>query len=455
MRILLAEDDNALAQFISKGLEAEHYMVDTSSNGEQATRLAKEFEYDLLVLDLGLPQLDGISVLHRVRECRPNLPILVLTARIKVEERVRCLDMGADDYLTKPFSFSELSARIRAVLRRTRTVANPVLEVADLKLDRLQHKVERGGKCIALTTKEFALLEYLMRNAGRRITRAMIIEHVWNIHLDTATNVVDVYVAFLGAVFQAALVSAEHLTYREFLQPVAENTYVASCRLEPAGVNALMQLDLSVAFSLVDLLLGGEGKEPVLERGITEIEEQILESVLRIICRELQRAWQALSLEFHFDQRQQTTQARRLLPGEEKVLSLCFEITLPGARGNFNLAVPAVVSNALLRKISDYTYQKPREHTDSAERIRQRLLECPFTLELRVADIMVPAEQLLELTQGDLLMLPRSIDDAAVLIVGSRGAFSSAVAKVGKTRAAQLLERLPQKDCRERKDHAG
>ena len=196
MRILVAEDDEALSRFITKGLEAEHYSVDASHDGEQARAMASEFDYDLLVLDLGLPRLDGVTVLRRVRERRSSLPILVLTARSHIEERVECLDIGADDYVIKPFSFSELSARIRALLRRSRRQTTSVLEIADLKLDRVEHRVERGGKRIDLTTKEFALLEYLMRNAGRHITRTMIIEHVWNINFDTATNVVDVYVNY-------------------------------------------------------------------------------------------------------------------------------------------------------------------------------------------------------------------------------------------------------------------
>jgi DNA-binding response OmpR family regulator len=196
MRILVAEDDTALARFITKGLEAEQYAVDASHDGEQARAMASEFDYDLLVLDPGLPRLDGVTVLRRLREHKSNMPILVLTARTHVEERVQCLDLGADDYLLKPFSFAELSARIRALLRRSKNQATSVIEVADLKLDRVEHRVERGGKRIELTAKEFALLEYLMRNAGRRITRTMIIEHVWNINFDTATNVVDVYVNY-------------------------------------------------------------------------------------------------------------------------------------------------------------------------------------------------------------------------------------------------------------------
>ena len=197
MRILIAEDDLALAGFVSKGLEAEHYAVDVSGDGEQARALASEFDYDLVILDLSLPRLDGVAILKDLRNRKPNLPVLVLTARSRVDDRVLCLDAGADDYLVKPFSFSELSARIRALLRRSRMAIESVLRVEDLKLDRVERRVTRGTRHIELTSKEFALLEYLMRNAGRRVTRAMIIEHVWNLSFDSATNLVDVYVAYL------------------------------------------------------------------------------------------------------------------------------------------------------------------------------------------------------------------------------------------------------------------
>jgi len=196
MRILMAEDDAALASFVRKGLEAEHYAVDVSGDGEQARAMAAELDYDLLVLDLSLPRLDGVSVLRSVRARKPSLPILVLTGRSRVEDRVQCLDLGADDYLTKPFSFTELSARIRALLRRSHMPAESVLKVDDLHLDRVERRVERSGRRIELTSKEFALLEYMMRNAGRRVTRAMIIEHVWNLSFDTSTNIVDVYVNY-------------------------------------------------------------------------------------------------------------------------------------------------------------------------------------------------------------------------------------------------------------------
>jgi DNA-binding response OmpR family regulator len=197
MRILIAEDDTALAGFVRKGLEAEHYAVDVSSDGEQARALATELDYDLIVLDLTLPRLDGITILKQVRSRKPNVAVLILTARGRVEDRVLCLDAGADDYMVKPFSFSELAARIRALLRRNRLPLESVLTVEDLKLDRVERRVTRGSRTIELTSKEFALLEYLMRNAGRRVTRAMIIEHVWNLSFDSTTNLVDVYVAYL------------------------------------------------------------------------------------------------------------------------------------------------------------------------------------------------------------------------------------------------------------------
>jgi two-component system, OmpR family, copper resistance phosphate regulon response regulator CusR len=196
MRMLIAEDDPALASFVKKGLEAEHYAVDVSNDGEHVRAQASEFNYDLLVLDLNLPRLDGVSILRHLRTRKPSMPILILTGRSRIEDRVQCLDLGADDYLVKPFSFTELSARIRALLRRSHLPAESVLEVEDLKLDRVERKAERAGRRIELTSKEFGLLEYLMRNAGRRITRAMIIEHVWNLSFDTCTNVVDVYINY-------------------------------------------------------------------------------------------------------------------------------------------------------------------------------------------------------------------------------------------------------------------
>lgn len=196
MRILVAEDDEALGNFVRLGLEAEHYAVDVSASGDQVRDLSQATNYDLLLLDLGLPNLDGKTVLRQVRVKKPTLPVLVLSARSRVQERVECLDLGADDFLSKPFAFAELSARIRALLRRCHTVSEAVLEVGDLRLDRLGRVVERAGKKIDLTVREFALLEYMMKNAGRRITRSMIAEHVWSASFDTPSNLIDVYVAY-------------------------------------------------------------------------------------------------------------------------------------------------------------------------------------------------------------------------------------------------------------------
>lgn len=194
MRILIAEDDQALAKFLREGLEAENYEVQVVGDGDQARAAATASGYDVVILDLNLPKVDGFAVLRHLRLKRPSLPVLVLTQRTRVEDRVQSLDTGADDYLAKPFSFSELSARIRALVRRSHLPSESVLSVADLRLDRVQRIVERAGQKIDLTTKEFALLEYLMRNAGRSVTRSMIIEHVWNLTFDTTTNVVDVYI---------------------------------------------------------------------------------------------------------------------------------------------------------------------------------------------------------------------------------------------------------------------
>ena len=197
MRILVAEDDRSVASFLKKGLEAEHYAVDVVPDGQQALELAEEYDYDLLVLDLILPRMHGLQVLKQLRIKKQPLPVLVLTGRSRVEERVEGLDLGADDYLVKPFAFRELSARVRALLRRGGRPPELSLRVEDLEMNRVDRMVRRGERRIDLTPKEFTLLEYLMRNAGRPVSRAMIIEHVWNFSFDTMTNVVDVYINYL------------------------------------------------------------------------------------------------------------------------------------------------------------------------------------------------------------------------------------------------------------------
>jgi DNA-binding response OmpR family regulator len=197
MRVLVVEDEKGVASFVKKGLESEHYAVDVAAEGEEARFMAEEFDYDLLILDLNLPGVDGLEVLKQIRTKKPSLPVLVLTARSRVEDRVKGLDRGADDYLSKPFSFSELSARARALLRRSSRPSELTLTVGDLEMSRVERIVKRAGRRIELTPKEFSLLEFLMRNSGHRVTRAMIIEHVWNFSFDTMTNVVDVYINYL------------------------------------------------------------------------------------------------------------------------------------------------------------------------------------------------------------------------------------------------------------------
>lgn len=197
MRILIAEDDDPLAAFIAKAFKSEDHTTEIAANGQDALTRLQNTAYDFLVLDLNLPVISGSEVLAKVRARDPDIPILILTASDDVADRVACLDAGADDYLTKPFSFSELSARIRAVLRRKNRPGQTVLKLADLELDYMNRTAHRAGRLIDLTPKEFALLDYFMRNPGRRITRNMIIEHVWKLSPDTMTNVVDVYVNYL------------------------------------------------------------------------------------------------------------------------------------------------------------------------------------------------------------------------------------------------------------------
>ncbi|HWG38302.1 MAG TPA: response regulator transcription factor [Terriglobales bacterium] len=199
MRLLVAEDDVSLAKFLRKGLETENYAVDWAGDGEEAEHLAEQYDFDLVLLDVNLPRRNGFEVLSRLRKKKPTLPVLLLTAQGRIEDRVRGLDLGADDYIVKPFSFTELCARIRALLRRGQRPAESVLKLDTLEVNRIEHSVKRAGKQVELTPKEFALLEYLMLNQSRRVTRAMIIEHVWNLSFDSATNVVDVYINYLRA----------------------------------------------------------------------------------------------------------------------------------------------------------------------------------------------------------------------------------------------------------------
>jgi DNA-binding response OmpR family regulator len=199
MRLLVAENDPALATFLQESFDDEHHAVDFSHESEEVKKSVEERDYDLAILDLNLARDEGTQVLQYVRAKRREMPILVLSERNRAEDRVPILDLGADDLVLKPFAFSELSTRVRALLRRGGRAVETELCIEDLELNRVKHSVKRAGRAIELTPKEFGLLEYLMRNAGQRVTRAQIIEHVWNLSFDTMTNVVDVYINYSSA----------------------------------------------------------------------------------------------------------------------------------------------------------------------------------------------------------------------------------------------------------------
>jgi heavy metal response regulator len=197
VRILIVEDEKKVASFIKKGLEEEGYAADVATDGEEGLALGLTRVHDLIILDIRLPKMDGLHVLQALRHDRVTAPVLLLTVRATIEDKVLGLDAGADDYLTKPFAFQELVARVRALLRR-RTEGEPtVLCIDDLTLDPARRTVTRGDERIDLTPREFALLDYFMRNPGRVLTRTMIAEHVWDYSFDTSTNVIDVYVNYL------------------------------------------------------------------------------------------------------------------------------------------------------------------------------------------------------------------------------------------------------------------
>jgi DNA-binding response OmpR family regulator len=199
MRILLVEDDADLAQFIRKGLKEEHYAVDVAADGEEGLALALGNSYDLMILDIMLPKLDGLTLCRRIRDKGISTPVLLLTARNTVETKVSGFDIGADQFMPKPFAFAELLARIRALLRRGSSQQIAHLQAADLRLDPASHRVWRAGQEISLTNKEYALLEFLLRNKNRVLTRTAIIEHVWDISYDPMTNIVDAHIRALRA----------------------------------------------------------------------------------------------------------------------------------------------------------------------------------------------------------------------------------------------------------------
>lgn len=197
MRLLLIEDEKKVAEFVARGLRAERLAVDVAHEGQRGWEMVETYNYDLIILDLMLPGLSGTEILKRLRRQNTQVPVLVLTARDGTAEKVQHFEAGADDYLTKPFAFAELLMRVKALLRRGTSERSSVLRVGDLEIDRLSQQVKRAGKRIELTSKEYSLLEYLMANAGRVLSRTMIMEHVWDESFEGLTNIVDVYVRHL------------------------------------------------------------------------------------------------------------------------------------------------------------------------------------------------------------------------------------------------------------------
>lgn len=297
----------------------------------------------------------------------------------------------------------------------------------------------RGGASGTETGEPAVITVWDAHQAGQ-IGRGQV-QSISVLHEGFARNLTHAVGAYLRIEFTTTLVSAEHLTYGEVLQRVPEISYLASCKLSPVGATALLQLDPAVAFPLIDVLLGGEGGSALPGRQLTEIEEQILETVMRIICRELQSAWQVLALTFEFESRQQAEQVQRLLPSEEKTLSLSFDITVAESRGTLNLVFPAVVSNALLRKLSaGWVRAKPRARPDFEQRLRHRLLACPFRVDLGMKIPGVLLRDLMVLSPGMLLQLNYSAERPAALRVSDCELFVATVARRGWLRAAQVLE---------------
>lgn len=196
MRVLVVEDEKRIADFLSRGLESAGYAIDIANTGGDALEMVHGTEYDLIILDLGLPDIDGLEVLQKMKNRKSLSPVLILSARGAVDDRVKGLELGADDYLVKPFAFVELLARVRVLLRRGQPTPEK-LQVGDLTLDCIRRKVMRANENIELAPKEFSILEYMMRNRGRPLSRTMIVEHVWDMDYDGLTNIVDVYIRHL------------------------------------------------------------------------------------------------------------------------------------------------------------------------------------------------------------------------------------------------------------------
>lgn len=275
------------------------------------------------------------------------------------------------------------------------------------------------------------------------------------LHDTFARNLTNSLGAYLRGVFEVVLASAEQLTYTEFLQHVPELNYVIAVNLQPLDAMAAVELDLPLAFPMIDLLLGGQGRSGASVRQITEIEEQIMESIVQVICRELQATWHSvLEIEFRFDQRQSQAQIQRLMPPNEKILALSFEIRVTEVRGFLNVVFPAVASNALLRKLAQQgSYRKHRGASGGGAHIRARLEHCMFPTELVLHGAKVSGKQLIGLKPGQVLPLSKRIQDPAHFFVGGRSLFTAQPVRHDNHRAGQILQRVQLSNTSGRKTH--
>lgn len=291
---------------------------------------------------------------------------------------------------------------------------------------------------------EVQLEHWNLHEAGR--LRKEQLHSLGQLHESFARNLSHSLGAYVRDKFEVALVSVEQLAYREFLARVPDVTYYASFHLRPAGCVGVLQLDLSLAFPIIDLLLGGQGQIEAPNREVSEIEELLLEGVGHIICRELASVWQPLGVSVEFEQRQAGTQMLRIMPAQEKTLALCFEVTMPNSHGMLNAAIPAVVSNALLRKLStELVYRRRPEAPVQHEGIRKRLLDSPVDLVLGTPLVPVRLAQLLSIRPGQILALRRRIEEPATLRIGGRDNWLARPVQSGaRIRAAQLIEPIPQ-----------
>jgi flagellar motor switch protein FliM len=304
------------------------------------------------------------------------------------------------------------------------------------QIDDMVRAARSGGASAASTGP--VVQPWDIRQAGRIGSDQL--RAINQLHENFARNLTSAIGGYLRIVFECSMVSAEHLTFFEFLERIPEKSYLASADLLPVGATALLQLDFAVAFPIIDVMLGGEGKSSEITRDLTEIEEQVLEGIVRIMCRELQASWQAIALEFSFGTRQYLMQTQRLMPPEEKNLCLSFEIKMSETRGTLNLAIPAVVSNALLRKISaDFSYHRPRSPIEDRRQIQKKLLNCLFPVELSMPGLQVPLESLTGLVPGRLLAFSRSASAPAVLLVDDVRLCPAAPVRVNARRAARVL----------------